>query len=197
MNRILKKFISNFIIVSAVFSLLHLEVLAASNKKSSKDFNGDAPTKIRSKKIDIKRDKQEIRFIDDVIVENGESSMLSKEMLVIYEEKKGAEKTTDIKRIDAIGNVKIFNEEFIATSNSGYYIPSKEQFVLEDNVIVNNGTYISSGSKFIYNLLTKESRFVGVKNESSITGKGGNISDDRVIVIIGESDAKSNTKEND
>lgn len=178
-------------------SFLHLEVLAALDKKSSKDFNGDSPTKIISKKIDIKRDKQEIRFIDDVIVENGESSMLSNEMLVIYDEKKGDDGKTDIKRIDAIGAVKIFNEEFIATSKTGYYIPSQEQFVLEEDVIVNNGTSIASGSKFIYDILTQNGRFVGVKNESSISGQGGNSSDSRVIVIIGESDVKNNKKTNE
>ncbi|MBL6664674.1 MAG: hypothetical protein ISQ34_02390 [Rickettsiales bacterium] len=164
------------------------------SKKSSGDFDSNIPTKIRSKIIDVKRDKQEIRFFEDVVVENGESSMLSQEMIIVYDEKKGENQGTTIKRIDAVGQVKIFNEEFIATSKSGYYIPSKEQFILEEDVIVNNGTSIASGSRFVYDLLTKKGRFVGEKNESKITGKGGVSSDGRVIVIIGE-DRSNNQKE--
>jgi lipopolysaccharide transport protein LptA len=171
-----------------------VEVSSSHAKKASGDFNADGPTKIRSKKIDIKRNKQEVRFFEDVIVENGDSSMLSQEMVLIYDEKKGDNKETTIKRIDAIGDVKIFTEEFIATSKSGYYIPSKEQFILEEDVIVNNGTSIASGSRFVYNLLTKKGRFIGEKNESRITGKGGVDTDGRVIVIIGEG-GSNNKKE--
>lgn len=171
--------------------------MAASNNKSSKDFKSSSQTKIRSKIIDITRDKQEIRFIGNVIVENGDSSMLSKEMLVIYSEKKQEGEKAEVKRIDAIGNVKIFSEEFVATSKTGYYIPRTEQFVLEKDVIVNNGTSIASGSKFIYNLLTKKGRFVGEKNESSISTKKKRNLDDRVIVIIGEDNSKSNKEDKD
>lgn len=164
-------------------------------KNSDNEFKNNLPTKIRSKIIDIKRNEQEIKFIDDVIVENGDSSMLANEMIVIYEEKKqGTNKDSDIKRIDAIGKVKIFSEEFVATSKTGYYIPKNEQFVLEDDVIVNNGTSIASGAKFIYNLLTKKGRFIGPNNQSSI--KQGNF-DDRVSVIIGESDLKNNKTKKD
>lgn len=171
--------------------------MAASNNKSSKDFKSSAPTKIRSKIIDITRDKQEIRFIGDVIVENGDSSMLSNEMLVIYSEKKQEGKKAEVKRIDAIGNVKIFSEEFVATSKTGYYIPRTEQFVLEEDVIVNNGTSIASGSKFVYNLLTKKGRFVGEKNESSISTQNKRNLDDRVIVILGEDNDKSKKEDKD
>jgi len=50
-------------------------------------------------------------------------------------------------------------------------------------VIVNNGTSIASGNKFIYDLVTKKGKFVGRKDETSITGNGG---DKRVVVVIGD-----------
>jgi lipopolysaccharide export system protein LptA len=104
-------------------------------------------------------------------------------MKVIYDEARGKNNKRSIKRIDAKGNVKIFSEEFIASGNNGYYLPNKDLFVLEENVIVNNGTSIASGNKFIYNLITKRGRFIGQNHETSIAGNGG---DKRVVVIIGE-----------
>lgn len=96
-----------------------------------------------------------------------------------------------IRRIEARENVKIFSEEFIASGDFGYYDPKKDIFVLEKNVIVNNGTSIASGGKFIYNLKTKRGNFVGPKDETSITGNGG---DKRVVVVIGD-DAQDQKKQ--
>jgi lipopolysaccharide export system protein LptA len=79
-------------------------------------------------------------------------------------------------------NVKIFSEEFVGSGDSGFYDPGQNIFVLEKNVIVNNGTSIASGDKFLYDLTTKKGRFLGKKDETSITGSGG---DKRVMVIIG------------
>jgi lipopolysaccharide export system protein LptA len=104
-------------------------------------------------------------------------------MIVLYNEKKsGADDESSIRRIDAKENVKIFSEEFVASGESGYYEPAKSIFVLEKNVIVNNGSSIASGDKFVYNTITKKGNFVGKKDETSIAGNGG---DKRVVVVIG------------
>lgn len=141
----------------------------------------ETPTRIRSDIIDIKRKSQTIDFINNVVVEKDDSSLLAKKMTVLYTEKTENTKA-EIKRIDARENVKIFSEEFIASGDSGYYDPKKDIFVLEKNVIVNNGSSIASGKKFVYNIKTKKGNFVGGKDETSITGNGG---DKRVVVIIG------------
>jgi len=64
---------------------------------------------------------------------------------------------------------------------------------LEKNVIVNNGTSIASGNKFVYSLVTKKGNFIGGKDETSITGNGD---DKRVVVVIGNDlqDRKKQTK---
>lgn len=115
------------------------------------------------------------------MVEKDDSSLLAQKMTVLYNEKTEGDKAS-IKRIDAKENVKIFSEEFIASGDYGYYDPTKNIFVLEKNVIVNNGTSIASGNKFVYNLATKKGNFVGGKNETSIAGNGG---DKRVVIVIG------------
>jgi lipopolysaccharide export system protein LptA len=119
-----------------------------------------------------------------VTVEKDDSSLLANKMTVLYEEKSQSNsQKSSIKKIIAQDNVKIFSEDFVASGDSGYYEPSKNIFVLEKNVIVNNGTSIASGNKFIYDLVTKKGKFVGRKDETSITGNGG---DKRVVVVIGD-----------
>ena len=105
-------------------------------------------------------------------------------MTVLYEESKAVpdSKKSKIKRIEAKENVKIFSEEFVGSGDSGFYDPQQNTFVLEKNVIVNNGTSIASGDKFLYDLTTKKGRFLGKKDETSIAGNGG---DKRVVVILG------------
>ncbi len=153
----------------------------------------ETPTRIRSDIIDIKRKKQLMTFINNVVVEKDDSSLLADKMIVIYKENKNnsqnktpvaessAEQggSTEIERMDAFGHVKIFTKEFIGSGNFGHYQPNLNQFILEENVIINNGTSIASGDKFIYNTLTKKGNFVGKSDQASI---GGN---KRVMVIIG------------
>jgi len=107
-------------------------------------------------------------------------------MTVLYDEK--SSEKSEIRRIEAKENVKIFSEEFVASGDFGYYEPKQEIFVLEKNVIVNNGTSIASGDKFIYNTTSKKGRFVGKKEETAIA------TDKRVVVVIG-SDLKKEKNE--
>lgn len=116
-------------------------------------------------------------------------------MTVFYVQNKKSSQgeKTQIKRIEASDNVKIFSEEFVGSGDSGFYDPSQNVFVLEKNVIINNGTSIASGGKFVYDITTKKGHFVGKKNETSIAGNGG---DKRVVVVIGDdiSEQKSQRK---
>lgn len=119
-------------------------------------------------------------------------------MIVIYEENKNNEihnKSTKIKKIEAVDKVKIFTEDSTATADTGYYDPNENIFVLQKNVMVNNGTSIASGEKFIYNLTYKKGYFIGKQNQ---TNKQKD-QDDRVIVIINDSvkDFKKTQNDND
>jgi lipopolysaccharide transport protein LptA len=156
--------------------------IAAPNNKP------ETPTRIRSDIIDIKRKSQTIDFFHNVVVEKDDSSLLAQKMTVFYkqESKDGFKQEngkSSIKKIEAKEEVKIFSEDFIASGDLGYYEPDKNSFTLEKNVIVNNGTSIASGNKFVYNLATKKGVFVGKKDETSIAGNGG---DKRVVVVIGD-----------
>ena len=127
---------------------------ALNDKKLSK--NKSSKTKIRSEIITINRTNQNVEFMDNVIVEKDDSSLLADKMIVIYEENKSNDlnsKKTEIKRIDAFNHVKIFSDDSTASAQTGYFDPKKNIFVLQKNVIVNNGTSIASGEKFVYDIL--------------------------------------------
>lgn len=158
------------------------------NAKSVKE----APTKIRSDIIDIKRKSQAVNFIGNVVIEKEDSSFLSQKMTILYDENKEnnaktstekAAKQSSIKKVYTDEKVKIFSDEFVATGDSGYYDPKEDIFVLEKNVVVNNGTSLAKGDKFIHHISTKKSNFVGEKEDKAIDV------DKRVVVIIGD-DAK-------
>ncbi len=184
------------------------KLVGKSDHKSVGKSNGKSiPTKIRSEFININRQNQTVEFNDNVIVEKEDSSLLADKMIVIYEEKKSNElnsKQTKIKRIDAYNHVKIFSDDSTATADNGYFDPEKNIFVLQKNVMVNNGTSIANGDKFIYNLTTKKGNFIGKQNEISSNqiideNNSSNKNDDRVMVIIGDDikDLKKSKKKNE
>ncbi len=171
--RFLLIFILSFSIIS-----LGLSHSQASPVKSS-------PARIRSDVIDIKRKSEEVNFIKNVVVEKDDDSLLADKMTVLYFEKEREDQKSRIKRIDAKDNVKIFSDEFVGSGDYGYYDPDQNIFVLEKNVIINNGTSIASGDKFVYSLSAKKGKFIGKRDESSIEDR----EDSRVMVILG-SDSK-------
>lgn len=196
------KFFGN-VIIFTLFILLSFfsndarSKVVESNSKVTKnptlEKNRKTPTTIKSDIIDIKRKSQTVDFLGNVVVEKEDSSMIAEKMTVFYEEKsknssnKNSQNSA-IKRINAKGNVRVFNDEFIATGKSGYYDPKANIFVLEEDVIVNNGTSVAKGGKFIYNITTKRGNFVGNKNETKTKNKDNiqDKSDKRVTVIIGD-----------
>lgn len=160
--------------------------------EAAKKQKRETPTRIRSDIIDIKRKSETVDFINNVVVEKDDSSLLAQNMTIFYNEKSEG-KSAEIKIIKAKDNVRIFSEEFVASGDSGYYDPSKDIFALEKNVVVNNGTSLASGNKFVYNLKTKKGKFIGGSDSTSIVRNGG---DERVVVVIGNDleDRKKQTK---
>jgi lipopolysaccharide transport protein LptA len=150
-------------------------------------------TTIYSKFISVKRKSGIIEFLDNVIVEQEDISFLADRMLVYYDENKKEEvgdaaEVSAIKKIDAFGHVKIFNQEFVATGQTGSYDPALGVFTIEENVTFNNGTSLANGNKFVYNVETKKSNLFG--NDTKENG----LKDNRVLVIIGEEEKDKKDK---
>ena len=122
-------------------------------------------TTIRAKFIIITRQSGIIEFLENAITEREDTSFLADKMIVYYDEAKKTDigqenESGSIKKIDAIGHVKIFNQEIVATGDTGSYDPSLGIFTIEENVIFNNGTSIANGKKFVYDINTKKSNLL-------------------------------------
>jgi lipopolysaccharide transport protein LptA len=174
---------------------LFVQFEANAQKKIQKVKN--TQTRIRSDIIDIKQKSQKIDFIGNVVVERDDVSLLSNKMEVFYIDKASNEDikntNSNIKEIKAFGNVKMFNDEFVASSDLANFYPDKNIFILEKNVIVNNGTSILTGDKFSYDLKTKKGNFIGEKIPNNSQKNNNKNGDDRVTVIIGD-DIKEQNK---
>ena len=159
------------------------------NTKSTKiTLNND--TKISANFIEINRKIGNIILIGNVVIDDGESSLLSEKMTIIFEKKTAKNKNGKIKKIFSDKKIKIFNQETTAIGDSGYYDPVNSIFVLENNVNVNNGISVASGKKFIYNLITKKGDLIGgnalKSNNNSPSSQPNKVNNERVTVIIGE-----------
>jgi len=185
-----------------MFFLFSKTVFAASNKAKQ-----ELPTRITADIIDIKRKSETMEFIGNVVVKKGADNMMSEHMTVFYDEDDNSKnndssaestsqqtKKSSIKRIESDQHVKIFNANLVATGDSGYYDPRTEFFVLENNVVVNNGSSIGKGDKFIYNLKTQKGNFVGKEKQEVVAERKNNNKDNRIIFVISNDDLKNNKK---
>lgn len=99
--------------------------------------------------------------------------------------KSDKEKASSVEKIIAESHVKVFMQDSTATADTGYYDPKDETFVLEKNVVVNDGTSIANGDKFIYNLKTQKGHFVGKKTTTNLAEKVQSDSKkERVTIIV-------------
>ncbi|MFZ9180389.1 MAG: LptA/OstA family protein [Rickettsiales bacterium] len=179
-----KVFIKLFCVILVVLLWQNLQIsnsFANNNSKKNK-----SQIKIKADIFDIKQNSQKIDLINNVIVEKDDISLLSDKMVIFYynTEKKDLNNSSKIKEIKALSNVKMFNNEFVASSETGIYDPKKNIFILQKNVIVNSGTSIASGEEFIYDLNLKKGFFSGNKKTVPNSLSQDKI-DDRVTVIIG------------
>lgn len=173
--------------------------LFASNKSWAENTaKNQKPIVIRSDFITIKQKSQQVKFLQNVVVEQDDSSLLANEMVVDYLENDNKKK--EINLITANKNVKLFNQNITATSDFGIYDPKKKLITLKNNVLVNDGKSIVAGNKFIYDLNTKTGKF---SNQNSLPKnkkkslKQAEPLDNRVTVIIGDDPQESYQKQNE
>lgn len=192
MQNLLKKVI--------IFLLVNF-ISLKSTTTHAEDFNQKSPIRIRSDIIDIKQKTHKIDFLNNVIIESEDSSLLSKKLTLFYRPKNPAgdqnmskvnSSSFLIKEIKAYGDVKLFNRDIVASSDLGTFYPDKNSVILEKNVIVNNGTSVLTGDKFFYNTKTKKGDFIGAVKKT----KQNNNNDDRVTVILGNDLKEINKKNN-
>lgn len=174
--------------------LLGFKQVWAKNTQTKK--SPETPIIIRSDFITIKQKSQQVKFLQNVIVEQDDNSLFANEMVVDYLENTNNKR--EIHLITANKNVKLFNKNITATSDFGIYDPKKQLITLQNNVLVNDGKSIIAGNKFIYDLTTKTGKF---SNQKLLTKSKTNTPeeplDNRVTVIIGDNPQESYQKQNE
>ena len=152
-----------------------LFILLLSNNIYAK--NSAVKTNIKSKIVKIVKDKNFIEFKGNVILVQEDISFLANQMLVFIDKNKKMSDKAEIQLIKAKGKVKIFNQEFIATGDSGIYDVDKDIFKIFGDVILNEGTKIAYGTEFIYDVSNKKGSL-----SSSVKNNDGKVSRPTVII---------------
>ncbi len=139
---------------------------------------------------------------------NGSSAKVSDQSKITKDDLKRESsgiKNSSLKRIEAQGRVKIFDQDMVGMGDEGIYDPISETMTLEKNVTINGGTSGGKGEKFVYNLKTKKGNFIGKRTET-VAGNAKNNSkqvtstnskaestnpvqekiDNRVVLVIGD-----------
>lgn len=135
----------NFLIVflSVLCLLSSVLCLFAQEKKASKEA-----TVITSKILTADNKAHTALFEVNVVAKKGEMTLYSDKMLVYYSEEEGS---SNIKRIDAEGNVKLIKGERVVTSKfATYFAEPEEHVIFTGEPRASEGENVVTGTKMTY-----------------------------------------------
>jgi lipopolysaccharide export system protein LptA len=144
--------------------------------------NRDKPVKIDAATLEV-RDKEKVAtFSGDVHVVQGDTDMRCKVLVVYYEEsaaKAGGPKTADpgpagssqIRRMEARGNVVVTQKEQTATGDRGDFDMRTNTVTLSGKVVVTKGQDVLRGERLVVNLTDGVSRMEGGRVEGMFNPK--------------------------
>ena len=138
--------------------------------------NRDEPVHIEAATLEV-RDKQKVAtFSGDVHVKQGDTTMLCKTLVVLYEQdgggkpKKGMKAATPgpggeqkIKRLEARGNVVVTQKDQTATGELGIFDMPSNTVTLTGGVVMTQGQNVLRGDKLVVNLTSGVSRVESAK----------------------------------
>lgn len=116
---------------------------AQEKKTTSKE-----PTIITSEILTADNKAKTALFERSVVARKGEMTLFADKMLVYYSEEKGS---SNIKRIDAEGNVKLIKGERVVTSKfATYFAEPEEKIIFTGEPRATEGENVVTGTKMIY-----------------------------------------------
>lgn len=134
--------------------------------------NRDEPVRINADSLEV-RDKDKVAvFSGNVAVQQGETTLNSKDLLVYYEgqaEPGGGLKQGQIRKLEATGGVVVRTKDQTATGDTGVFEMQNNTVTLTGKpVVLTQGPNVIRGRKLVVNLVTGISRFEGGRVESLI-----------------------------
>jgi lipopolysaccharide export system protein LptA len=175
-----------FAIVMAATVLAGVGALAQqgpSNPLQGFSTNRDKPVKIQAASLEVRDKEKFATFNGDVHVVQGDTDMRCKTLVVYYEdsskESKDAVKTaqpgpagsSQIRRMEARGNVVVTQKDQIATGDRGDFDMRTNTVVLSGKVVVTKGQDVMRGERLVVNLTDGVSKMEGGRVEGIINPK--------------------------
>jgi len=124
---------------------------------------GNAPIDILSDTVEANQKQNTIIFKGNVVAKQEDITLYTNTLVVINEPE-----TKKIKEVQAIGNVKIVQQERRATSQKAIFFQNDNKVILEGDVVIREGDNVIRGEKVTYYLNEEKSIIEG--------GKGGRVS---------------------
>lgn len=159
--------------------------------------NRDAPIRINANSLEVRDQQKQAVFSGNVVVQQGDTTMRCKELVVFYDGKETGGKeaaapsgdalaagspinSSAIRRLEINGSVVVTTKEQTATGDQGVFETKANTITLTGNpVVLTSGPNVIRGKKLTVDLTSGLSRFDGGRIESLIVpnsmGSGGGL----------------------
>ncbi|HKN19561.1 MAG TPA: LptA/OstA family protein [Dissulfurispiraceae bacterium] len=122
--------------------------VVTSQKMTGENKNVKEPTVITAQKMTTDQKAQTALFEGNVVSKKGDRTMYADQMLVHYSEEKGS---SNIKQIDAEGNVKLIRGDRVVTSKFAVYHSEPEEYIVfTGEPRASQGENVVTGTKITY-----------------------------------------------
>jgi lipopolysaccharide export system protein LptA len=122
--------------------------LSFAEEKKTEEQKAKVPTVITSELLTADNKAKTALFEGSVVAKKGEMTLFSDKMLVYYADEKGS---SNIKKIDAEGNVRLIKRERVVTSKFATYFSEPEEYIVfTGEPRASEGENVVTGTKMIY-----------------------------------------------
>lgn len=136
------------VIIFLAFALLLYCSTALFAQEKKAVSSSKEPTVITSEILTADNKAKTALFEKSVVARKGEMTLFADKMLVYYSEEKGS---SNIKQIDAEGNVKLIKGERVVTSKfATYFAEPEEKIIFTGEPRATEGENVVTGTKMIY-----------------------------------------------
>ena len=154
-----------------------------SNPLQGFSTNRDKPVNIKAASLEVRDKEKFATFTGDVHVVQGDTDMRCKTLVVYYEDNSkdskesvkaaqpGPAGSSQIRRMEARGNVVVSQKDQIATGDRGDFDMRNNTVVLSGKVVVTKGQDVMRGERLVVNLTDGVSRMEGGRVEGIINPK--------------------------
>ena len=167
-----------------VFTVLVCAVPAAAQQNNVPNAlqgfarNRNMPVKIEAANLEVRDRDQAAVFSGNVIVQQGDTTMRSRQLVVHYDlnagkgpnassaPKQESVAPRQIKKLEATGGVVVSTREQTATGDTGLFEMATNTVTLAGNVVMTQGPNVMRGERLIVNLETGISHIEGGRSQS-------------------------------